>query len=135
MRNRISIAILAAALFAFAGLAGAPTAKAQCPNITVFNFTGCDVTLCLYDNVNVNPTCANIPAVGGPFNIALVAPFTPVGVVSAGKNQYPFAGAPACTPCIRLPSFRVVTGCCAQVCYDAATCTITINPCGPPCLP
>ncbi len=134
MRNRISIAILAAALFAFAGLAGAPAAKAQCLSISVFNFTGCDLALCMYD-ANGNIACVNIAAVGGPFNLPFVGPFTPVGVISAAKIRYPFAGIPACTPCITLPGSHVVTGCCAQVCYDAINCRVTVNPCGPPCLP
>lgn len=134
MRTRITAVLFALSLVSLVTLSNAPRAQAQCAIIRAFNFTGCDLGLCLYD-AGGNVACITIRAVGGPFIFAFVAPFTPVGVVSAAKNNYPFAGSPLCTPCIMLPGASVPTGCCAQVCYDPVLCTITVNPCGPPCLP
>ncbi|HVZ38038.1 MAG TPA: hypothetical protein VHI13_02085 [Candidatus Kapabacteria bacterium] len=134
MRRTFVAMIAAAALFALLALPGAQSARAQCAIINVYNFTGCDVTLCLYD-AGGNRACIQLRQPIGPYPLAFVAPFNPAGVISSGKNLYPFAGSPACTPCVTLPSPTIISGCCATVCYDPVACTITVNPCGPPCLP
>jgi hypothetical protein len=109
-------------------------ARAQSPCVVqnVFNFSGCPINLCLYDAAGV-VNCYFIPA-GGVTPIVLGA-FVPVGVVSAGGFQYPFAGlpAPGCSPCYTPVAPAVV--CCVTVCYDQRACTFTINACPVPCLP
>lgn len=136
MKKIISAALLIAGLV-LSSAAISSTALAQCGPVTVFNNTGCKISLCLYDNAVVNPIC--FPVGPGASVIAVPAGFTPAGVVSAAKNRYAFVAAPpvvpGCTPCITLPGGAVIPGCCGVVCYDNVACTITINPCGPTCLP
>jgi hypothetical protein len=61
---------------------------------------------------------------------ALPPSFVPAGGVSASGVRYPFS-ATGCTVCYSQRTFLPVI-CCAQVCYNSATCTITIGPCTTP---
>lgn len=131
MRTRITTTLFAALIIGLATLANTQLASAQCATIRVFNNTGCDLRLCLYDG-NGNLACIDIRAVGNPFIFAFTGPFTPLGAVSAGKNKFPF-NAGGCTDCFLLPGSFVPTGCCAVVCYDPITCTINVNSCPAPC--
>jgi len=135
MRTRIMATLAAMAIAAVAMLFTTPSAHAQpCAQITVTNFTNCQINLCLYD-VPGNQICLVLGPTGTVTSIGFLNGFMPVGAISAGKNQYPFAGNPFCTPCIRIPGASVVMGCCAEVCYDVNACTISVTPCGGICLP
>ncbi|MDB5035249.1 MAG: hypothetical protein JWQ98_2490 [Chlorobi bacterium] len=134
MRTRITTAIVVVAIMAMAMVLGSRTAHAQCASLSVSNFTSCDIELCLYDAAG-NQACITLAAAGNPTSTGFISAFMPVGAISTAKNRYPFSGNPFCTLCIRIPGSHVVTGCCATVCYDVLTCSITVNPCPDHCLP
>jgi hypothetical protein len=133
---RKSAAMMAAiGIVALATFFAAHTASAQCTSIRVINTAGCNVQLCLYDNAVAAPQCFFIPngSIGTP--IALPAGFTPAGAVSSGGNRYAFSPLTGCTVCFMQITATPVP-CCAEVCYDPATCVITISPCsGAVCAP
>ncbi len=129
---------LAIATIAMVACIAASSMQAQilgCTSHQAINNTGCDLKLALYD-AGGNVWSYFVPA-GGP--TVLNQPGTDfidaIGIVSANDINHPFAGlpAPGCTPCVTMQA--AMGTCCATVCYDAATCTFRINPCGPPCLP
>ena len=100
-------------------------AHAQCRGITVTNNINCSLVLCLYSLTGVSPECWSIPT-GAPTVITFPAGFVPAGGYSAGNNSYPFVH--GCTRCYAFLTTSP-TQCCGVVCYDAAACTIMINPC------
>lgn len=130
MSSRRFIApIFGAMLILFAMLLANGTAQAQCTStsVKVTNKAGCDLTLCLYGLSSTKPLCWDIPA-GTTTPINFPPGFVPAGGVSAGGNLYPFSTATGCTACYAQRSSSTVL-CCAVVCYDPNTCTITITPC------
>ncbi len=126
-------ATLFIALLALTMHFAAPPAHAQCTSHIVYNYTGCGVKLALLDAWD-NVVSYEIPPVVGP--TTLNGPGTDfidaIGVIDANDKPQPFVGlpAPGCTPCISLQATAGGT-CCATVCYNSATCTFTITPCGP----
>jgi hypothetical protein len=119
--------IIMAALACIVMLAGSGTARAQCTTVTVNNTAACSVNLCLYDITGTTPQeCWFIPN-NGPVRITFPAGFSPDGVVSNAGKRYAFDAA-GCSVCYTQTTVTPVV-CCATVCYDASTCTITIAPC------
>lgn len=135
--KKITTALLTTAAIIALAFTAATTASAQCAGVTVFNNTNCGINFCLFDPAAVAPVCALVPP--GVSFMPFPPGFNPAGVISAAGNRYGFVGpvvGAGCTQCITMQGVTpVVNGCCGVVCYDAATCTIRINPCPPPCLP
>lgn len=101
-------------------------ASAQCPSVTITNNVNCTVNLCLYSLTSAQLVCTTV-APGASVTVLLPAGFVPAGAVSAASNRYAFA-ATGCTVCFSQRTLLPVI-CCAQVCYDPAACTVTIDPC------
>jgi hypothetical protein len=98
------------------------------------NNTACDLKLALYD-ASGTIFSYSVPA-GGTITLGVSGTDSfpdMIGVVNVNEKQYPFSGlpVPGCTPCIEMQGKP--SNCCATVCYNQATCTFTIDPCGPPC--
>ncbi len=106
--------------------------------LTVNNLSGCQVNFCVVDvgNGNGNVNCIALP-VGGVGAV----PVTPGARVVGIQNWccfYPFQPNIAPPPNWWVPNVMLGPGCCCDVLFDEATCTINVVPTavvGPPCRP
>ncbi len=133
-----------AALVAVIGLCGPKSAHAQCTSVQVSDtVNNCGrLRLTLYDAAG-NTEFKDINFMYGTTTWTFTTIGQPIGVVSAGGNQYAFAPAPpafGCTPCIALPKVDAngnLTGgtCCVTVCNSGAPCGVGICTCVGTCQP
>lgn len=123
-----SLAIVAGAILTFAAIftLGASTASAQCTNFTIINNTSCTVDIYLI--------CPGFPASpytlppNNTFNIALPAGCgTPeiVPIICGNRRTL--------RPGTCFKNVSVAPNCCADVCYDITTCTVTYTQVQGPC--
>ena len=130
---RLTIAVMVTA--AIMSLIPISSAEAQiCADtiIAIYNNTNCTVNLCL-----VPVGCTTIPP-GIVLFKRVPANTNFTGVVSAGGINYPWVANPAAPPPLWVPRITVgPSGCCVNVYYDPATCTIGITtaPVPPACNP
>lgn len=136
-------ALLAATLFVALALTGARNAHAQvcgAANLTVISSAPCFVNLSLQTSIGV----LTWPMPPGTTSQFAIPPGTNImAVISLGGNTYPWVPNPTAPPSLWVPNVTLATpppppsGCCVDVFYEPAACTIWIRPTTalPPCRP
>ena len=147
--RREFLAVLVASVAMLAIIAGTASAQLGPPpnlpppcvsgNLVVNNASGCTVDLCLKATPPINPWCFTIPvgAIGWP--VTLPAGTTIGGIISLANIGYPFVPHPFLAGIwwVQNVNLGPFPGCCCDVYYDPANCTMRITPTtgGPPCQP
>ena len=131
---QLSIAVIA--IMAFVPSFRAEAQICNGTSLAIHNYTNCTVTICI-PALPPPDRCSTIPP--GIVLFKTIAPNTNItGVVSAAPIFYPWAANPAAPPPWVVSRITVgPSGCCVDVYYDPATCTIVITsaPVPPACNP
>jgi hypothetical protein len=125
IRTHISATLpVVIAAIVFLVLPCAPAA-AQCNVVTVNNRTACSITVCVA-NGGGNQQCVTVA--GGSSGSIPAPGFPGTPSVRICGQLMPIPPGTGC-----LFNVPLANGCCADICYDFVTCTVTATPTAGPC--
>lgn len=134
----VTMILMAIAVDTASAQLGPPPLPPPCgaADLTVNNLSGCDLNLCLKATPPMNPWCFFVPAGAFGWLIPIPPGTTIGGIVGDANISYPFVAHPTIAGIWWVENITV-SGCCVDVYYDPATCTMRVVPttAPPPCQP